>query len=447
MSLLGADVRKLFESILPDEAIKSIVAASGFQERERKLDALRFVRAMIIAASTGYGGRQADIMRTYFKLGAEEVARGVFYGWFGPELEKVTESVRDRALAHARSMKRDLPGVLGAHVTDWHIVDSTTIKLDKALFAEYPGTGDYAAIKVHKRYSVGVGTTIDYRLSPAREHDCAKFSVDSSWSGLGVLLDLGYASLKLIRDCQQHSVHFVIRLKESWKPKVHHVARGTLSRDLFAGSDLNALLADETLVLDGRAIDADVSFGSGKATVHCRLVGVPAPDNGYRFYLTSLPPVVGPLQIVDLYRVRWEIESDNKLNKSCLHLDEIGARTGSAVRALIHASITSSILACLLVHSDRLHEAPPPTEGAERKKAPLHPQTLARAMASSAICIAEAMEMRGPEADARWQRIARNLEHLGRDPNWRRSPSILDQMRGWKVSPGRPKKSRVASAA
>jgi len=47
-------------------------------------------------------------------------------------------------------------GVLGKLVRDWHIVDSTTVKLPKALIAEYQGAGDYAALKIHKRFSVGV---------------------------------------------------------------------------------------------------------------------------------------------------------------------------------------------------------------------------------------------------------------------------------------------------
>jgi hypothetical protein len=39
-----------------------------------------------------------------------------------------------------------------------------------------------------------------------------------------------------------------------------------------------------------------------------------------------------------------------------------------------------------------------------------------------------------------------NLDHLGKDPNWRRSPSILDQLRGWTIRPGRPRKAKLASA-
>jgi hypothetical protein len=332
-------------------------------------------------------------------------------------------------------------------VTDRHIVDSSTVKLDPALVGEYPGAGDYAALKIHKRFSVGLGTTVDYHLSPAREHDNVHLAIDETWRGLGVLLDLGYASFKLLRDCRDHDVRFVIRLKDSWKPRVQHVARGKLLKQFVGGTDFDCLVDEEVLALDGTAVDVDVTFGRGASLVMCRMVGVPMPDNTYRFYLTNLPAAVGPLQIADLYRVRWEIESDNKLDKSCSHLDDIAARTGPSVRAMVHASLVSSIIACVLAHHVRLNEAPPPRQGTERVTAPIHPQSLARAMGSAAGTIAATMDLRGEAAAREWQRIADYLSHLGRDPNWRRSPSILDQLRGWTISPGRPKKARRASAA
>ena len=257
----GADVQRVFETILPDTVLMKLVQSAKLQERTRKLDALRLLRAMIIAAATGYGGRQADVMRLYFESGATRVVRGVFYGWFGEELEAVMVEIQALALAYAASMKRDLPGLLGEHVTDWHIVDSSTVKLDEALLGEYPGAGDYAALKIHKRFSVGLGTTIDYHLSPAREHDNIHLSIDETWRGLGVLLDLGYASFKLLRDCREHDVRFVIRLKDSWKPRVQHVARGTLLKQFVGGTDFDCLIDEEVLVLDGTAVDVDVTFG------------------------------------------------------------------------------------------------------------------------------------------------------------------------------------------
>jgi hypothetical protein len=445
--LTGDDLRELMETVLPEEAIADLVESAKFQERTRKRDAIGLIRAMVIAASTGYGGRQRDVARVYFENGAPRVARGGFYAWFGPALEATMAGLAQRALGYARAQPLDVPPLMRRFARDWHIVDSTTVRLPDELFAEYPGAGRYAALKVHKRLSVGTGTVYSYHLSPAREHDSPHLVLDESWRGLGLLVDLGYASLKLITDCAQYGVTWVMRLKESWKPKVQELSRGDVTKTFFAGTDLDVLLTQKILVLEGQVVDAKVTLGRGAKQVHCRLCGVPAPDGSYRFYLTSLPPRVGPHQVADFYRVRWEIESDNKLDKSCSHLQEISAQTGPAVRALIHASLISSMLACLLVHKHRLKQAPPPQADTERTTPPLHPQSLARAMGSAASSLAGVFELSGAQADKKWQQLAEYLEHMAKDPNWRRSPSILDQLRGWRINPGRPKSSRLSSSS
>ncbi len=224
------------------------------------------------------------------------MVRGAAYRWFSEAYEVVMANVAYRALAYAASQPRDLPGWLGEVVSDWHIVDSTTVKLDDALRNEYRGTGDYAALKVHKRFSVGVGTTVGYHLSPAREHDAKHLTIDESWRGLGLLADLGYASLRLLHDCERFDVRYVLRLKESWKPKVDRVVRGSMAAPLTAGTDLDLLLDDEHLLLDGGTIDADVTVGRGADPVRCRLVGVRIKGT-YCYYLTNLPRRVGPNQV------------------------------------------------------------------------------------------------------------------------------------------------------
>ena len=441
----GDDLAEIFHAILPDEALAHIIDKARFQERNRKLDAVAFLRAMVIAAGTGYGGRQAGVARIYFEAGKPIVSRSGFYSWFGPELDTCLGDVAHRALEFARREPIDLPRLLSDHARDWHIVDSMTVRLDDALFEEYPGAGEYAALKVHKRFSVGLGTMVDFHLSAAREHDARHLTIDESWRGLGLLVDLGYASIQLLLDCQQHGVAFVLRLKDSWKPKVDRITRGEVRRTFFPGTDLDALLDEGVLVLDGRVVDAQVTIGPPGRQVKCRLVGVPAPDDGtYRFYLTNLAKSVGPHAVADIYRVRWEIESDNKVDKSCNRLDEIGARTAPAARALVHASLVSTMLGCLIAHRHRLREKRPPRQGAERTSAPIHPHLLALNMGFTALRIAKTMELPDSQARPEWQSIAEFLVHLGRDPNWRRSPSVLDQLRGWRITPGAPRRKRIA---
>lgn len=433
--MVGSEVREILEKVLPAEEIARLCRELGVVERERKLDVSMFVRMMVLSAGTPSGARQADVLRSYFENGGTPVARSAGYRWFDAELEALMQRLSERALAYSRSVELDLPGILGG-VSDWVIADSTTVRVFDGLIDEYPGTGPYAALKVHKLLSVGSGVPIGYHFSPAREHDSRHLTIDETWRGRGLLADLGYASIERLRACLRHDVRFVIRLKENWKPRVHQLHRGDVQKAFFAGADFDALIEDETLILEGRAVDATVEIGGGRKPLTLRLVGVPTPK-GYCWYLTNMPRTVGPLQVGSLYRVRWEIELSMKLDKSVHHLAQAGETQSSnshALRALLHASLIASIIAGLLVHQHNLSTRPT-KPGAHRTQPPLHVRLVALQLAVSAQSIAMAFELDGSAAELAWERIARVLTHTGKDPNWRRKPSVLDQLRGWKIAP------------
>lgn len=438
--MTGEDVREVFEAILPQQDIEQLCAQCGVIERQRKLHLGMLVRAMVIAAGTPGGAYQADILRSYLEFAVPRVARSAFYRWFDEPLDQFMGALADRALAYARAQQVDLTGILGG-VKDWYIVDSTTVRVRDALRDEFPGAGTYAALKVHKVLSVGCGAPVAYHFSPAREHDSRHLTIDESWRGCGLLADLAYASLARLRDCNDHGVRFVIRLKDNWKPKVDHLARGHVSPEFFPGTDLDALLEQDILVLDGRAIDADVHVGGTTHPLHLRLIGVHTPK-GYCFFLTNLPPRLGPRQVAALYRVRWEVELSIRLDKSVHRLDQVDGERPCSVKTLLHASLIASIIAALLAHTHNV-QTRPSQAGAPRTEAPLHPRRLALQLAVSCQSIAQAFDLKGAQAKRRWQEIAALLMHSGKDPNWRRRPSVLDQLRGWKRQPiGRTQPNR-----
>jgi Transposase DDE domain len=430
--MTGDEVRQVFEAMLPQEEMDRLCATCGVIERERKLNLGMFVRAMVISAGTPGGAYQADVLRSYLEFEVPRVARSAFYRWFDEPLERFMEALAERALAYARAQPVDLSGPL-CGVQDWYIVDATTVTVRDALREEFPGTGEYAAIKVHKVLSVGCGAPVRYHFSPAREHDSRHLQIDESWRGYGLLADLAYASLERLRACDAHGVRFVIRLKENWKPKVDYIARGQVTQEFFPGADLDALLEQDILRLDGRVIDADVHVGRGTHALSLRLVGVQTPT-GYCFFLTNLLPRIGPRQVADLYRVRWEVELSIRLDKSVNRLDAIDAERPCSLKTLLHASLIASTIAALLAHTHNV-QTRPPQAGAPRTAAPLHPRRLALQLAVSCQSIAQAFDLKGAEAAQRWNKIAELLTHSGRDPNWRRRPSVLDQLRGWKRQP------------
>lgn len=436
--MTGEEVRQVFETMLPQDEIDRLCVQCGVIERQRKLDLGMLVRAMVISAGTPGGAYQADVLRSYLECEVPRVARSAFYRWFDEPLERFMAALAERARAYAQAQPVDLSGPL-CGVTDWYIVDSTTVKVRDALREDLPGTGDYAAMKVHKVLSVGCGAPVQYHFSPAREHDSRHLEVNESWRGYGLLADRAYASLARLRACEAHAVQFVIRLKDNWKPKVDYIARGQVTQEFFPGADLDVLLAEETLRLDGRVIDADVHVGQRTQALALRLVGVQTPK-GYGFFLTNLPPRIGPRQVADLYRVRWEVELSLKLDKSVHRLDAIDAERPCSLKALLHASLIASILAALLAHTHNMHTRPQQA-GARRTEAPLHPRRLALPLAVSCQSIAQAFDLQGVEAQRRWDKIAALLTHSGKDPNGRRRPSILDQLRGWKRQPRARKKA------
>ena len=76
------------------------------------------------------------------------------------------------------------------------------------------------------------------------------------------------------------NVKYVVRLKDNWKPTVNRLVRGSHFPELAEEADFDTLFDEDVIVLDGQAIDADVTVGRGAVRVRCRLVGIPTPK-GY----------------------------------------------------------------------------------------------------------------------------------------------------------------------
>lgn len=441
-TMTGDELRAHLREVLDADAIAALVAKYAMQQRERKLNIFEFVVALILAGGTHEGGRQYDVLRTYLDNGAPRIVRGTFYAWFTEPLLELLNDLLSRAIAIGQRQAKLLPGILGG-VTDWRVFDSTTLKLDDKLIDTFPGAGEYAALKIHKEWSVGTGNLIAYKITPAREHDSPHLVVDEHRRGTGLLMDLGYASIERLVECEMYDVQYVIRLKENWKPKVERFVQGAVFRDACEGADFDALLDEELIVLDGQAIDADVAVGRGAMKVRCRLVGIPTPK-GYCFFLTNLSRRThGPHQVGELYRVRWEIEIDNKVEKAGARLDEITARKPVSARILVLATLLNATIARTIVQSEKLAVvAAKKAPSAPASRAPLHPILLMRALASAHGTITRLLLNEEPEP-AEWRELMARLRDLGSDPNWRRRPSVLDRIQGL-TAPPKPRPAKVA---
>ena len=442
----GEALQKHLSRILHVPDLLQMATEFGVVERDSQLDVAGFLIALVLCGGTHEGGRQRDVLRAYLEQGYGRVERSAFYARFNAALEALLAALLHRAVVAGQAQETLLPGILEG-VSDWRIFDSETIKLPKGAQAEYPGCGDYAALKIHKEFSLGKGNLVDYQFSPAREHDSPFLVVDEARRGQGLLFGLVYVSLARLAACAQHGVHYVCRLKSNWKPSVTRLVRGTVTEPLEGEIDFDLLLAEDILVCEDKAIDADVTLGRGALRVRSRLVGVPT-EKGYCFFLTSLSRHRrGPLQIGQIYRCRWDIEIDNKVDKEGARLDEVTATKGTSIRTLLLASLLNATIARAIVQSEKLALRRGKAAHQPADRAPLHAIALMKALAAFHPSITRLLMV---ETATRWDwaKVMSRLRTLSKDGNWRRRPSVLDTIQGLTAPPAprRVKGKKLASA-
>ena len=423
-------LRDIITAALPRETVLEFAREVGALRRESLIELDGLVNALVLTARTPSGGRQADVMRAYVKATGAEPVRGAFYARFNSALEKLLEGLLRRGLDEVQRDRVLLPRSI-AGVKDWVAIDSETVKLHPSLIDTYPGAGDYAGVKVHKAYSLGRHNMIDYELSPARDHDSKHFAVTEAMRGYGLLMDLGYASHDRLRACIKHGVSFVIKLKTHWKARLTEIHEGEV-HELLAGTDFAEALEWESLRCEKGRIDADVQLSGGKGAYMLRLVTVATPEKGLCVFLTNLPRKGYPAEVIgDLYRLRWEIEKSNKLDKSDFCLDDLDCRKPCSARTMLYASLLGSTIAGRVVHTDHcalVDAAAPLTRG------PLHVRLVALSIAAMHVSITDALCQ---DSEHQWRRLASSIQHLSSDPNWRRRPSVLDRLHGFTAVPGR----------
>ena len=438
-------VRELFETVLPREFIQAQSVRLGVQRPRRALDPPQMNCALVLRGGTAEAGHLAAAVREYFDRGGSRVARSAYYRWFDKEFLALMEELTRRAISYLAAMPRHLPGILAGR-SDWRVFDSTTVRLPDKLREVYSGAGDYAALKVHVELSLGVENVVAWHVTPAREHDSPHLIVDESRRGTGLIVDLGYVSHELIRRCHEHDVHLVVRLKDGWnvhlddEVKASQLREWTASEELFEcfdGAPLSARV--------DQPFGVDVRMGPPKDPVRARLVNVETPQ-GCRAYLTTVPRDTHDAEAISfLYQLRWSIELQNKLAKSCCQLDEITAERPVAVEILVHASMLAAMLANAVAHLGHLDQGAVGDKVKRFDGPPLHAMLIWKCVVAGAWRIADLLADPSSAAGD-WAFTASRLQHGGQDPNWKRSPSPIDDAKG-RNAEGRARWRRRAKPA
>lgn len=349
-------IAKLLQKTLSETVIDRIARDCRFLRRKRDVSPLFLVIACISALGTASISWLADIQRTFNRL----TGKAVRYKPFHNQLSKSTfpifiHRVVEEALTHlVLPTLRAMPGHKLSLFRDIILHDGTSFALKNSLAKEFPGRFTKvspAAVELHVTMSLHNDAVNCIVLAPDKEAERAFAPDPDQIRGCLLLEDRGYESRKTLIAIDEAGGFFVIRGNMAIRPTIVEARTGDGVRlRRLEGKRLNLK------ILPQHNVDLEIEWGKGKNIYRGRLIGLyrRGPRNKKRFtYLhTNLKRAdFSPLEVGQLYRLRWQIELVFKEWKSHANLHGFDTSKVAIAEGLIWASLLAAILKRFIAHA------------------------------------------------------------------------------------------------
>jgi hypothetical protein len=232
------------------------------------------------------------------------------------------------------------------------LVDATSMAVALKLMALFPGRSNtkrphWAGVKLHFTFSLFSQVPAALHLSPDTQNELKNLSfLRPAGEAVLYIFDLGYWSFGLFEQILTRGQHFLSRVRGDCNALVLAVHQGEPG---WVGQRLQAI------TLSGQQVDLVVKLGAGhhpRMPQPVRLVGAwLEPEQVWHLYLTSLMErsdyPVGLL--VDLYRLRWQIEIFFRNLKCVLQMANFISTTENGIRIQIYAALIHYVLTHLVI--------------------------------------------------------------------------------------------------
>lgn len=345
---------------LPGQVLEGLGRASGFIRRLRTVSAPDFVWAVVLSRfSSGMPGFD-QARRLFNQMTGCAVHPRPFQMRFKTEaVVALFEHVFESSVARWKE-PRKIASPLTKHFPDVVALDSTVVQTNDALRPHFKGQrGARSQVKIGLAISVFGLVPLIARVVCRCVHDSTLFpQLTALKTGSLLLVDNAFVSYGHLRDVAAKKLFFLCPMRCNAHAQIVGInqapkrVRDALRRNP-EGVPLRSLLDKGGSV--GKVWDLTVTVkptvGDDRSPVTMRLVIVPLRKETY-YYLTNLEPKWGPAAIVELYRLRWQIELVFKELKQHLSLESVPTKDPHAVKALLWASlialaISRGVSACL----------------------------------------------------------------------------------------------------
>jgi hypothetical protein len=353
----------VMSQLLPEAQLKSLARSqSAGDVRERKLTCTVFFWMAILAFGPG-GPITLHKMLTYALVASVMAGLGTLSAVCSKEA--VSENFRDRPwqffeavlqylLTAYASLWSQLTGQPNLTVVrDLHIVliDATVMRVAHQLVDVFPASvngKEWAAVKLHTSFRLFRGVPEVLALTAQKKNERKIDFLRPVGEAVLYIFDLGYWTYELFDTIMDRQQHFISRLRADCNPRILEVYVGEAT---WVGQRL------KDIQLKGQTLDCLVNVSSDNPANpqmqhNVRLVGQRIPkDKCWHLYITSLVAWQKyPLAlIVDLYRLRWQIEILFRNLKHVLRMANFVSTTENGLRIQIYAALIHYMLTHLII--------------------------------------------------------------------------------------------------
>ncbi|ACV46222.1 MULTISPECIES: IS4 family transposase [Halomicrobium] len=343
-------------TLFPSEFLEEHAEELGVVERDRDLQILILVWALVFDFATGENRTLAGFRRSYNSTGDETLSPGGFYQRLTPTLAAYLRDLVERGLDEVA-----VPNAVDADIDrfrDVMIADGTVLRLHEFLSEAYEGRHEeQAGARLHLLHNATDQTIERSDVTDEKTHDSTLFKTGSWLQGRLVLFDRAYFKYRRFALIDENDGYFVSRLKQNANPVITAELREWRGRAIpLEGKQIHDVVTDLSRQYIDVEVEAEFKRGQYEGTrsldtkrFHVVVVRDEDADD-YHLYITNLSrEEFLPADLATLYRCRWEVETLFRELKTQYELDEFDTSNPAVVEILLYAALLS-----LLVSRDLL---------------------------------------------------------------------------------------------
>lgn len=343
------------EGVLPRKKIQVWARELGVVRRQRKLDIVTFVYALVLGFGSARTRSLSAFRRLYMRTSGVVLARSSFHGRFSEPLAHLLKRLLELAISSDTKRPTSLRGVASAFV-EVLAVDSSIVRVSEDMAEEWPAAWSNhtkAAVKITAVTNV-VGRNLKrIRFSPGSRHDIHLLESGSWLKNRLIVFDLGFFKVGIFKEIDAAGGYFLSRLKKQSNPVILKPHTKELK------NTIGMKLKDVQALASRGVVDADALMSyiiKPLKHLHCtapfRVVALfNERENTWHRYVTNAPrEMLSAENMTAIYAARWEIELLFKELKSGYRLEDITTANPAANLCLICSALLTLLISRRLQH-------------------------------------------------------------------------------------------------